>query len=152
MSTGTGTVQATLTVTGRLPTGQSASWTFNIAITSPSCVSTPLTPPTLVNQNYFVFDPQASYTASSFTISAICPQPLTPTYTISTNNWITGFFGNNGIGYTVAWYSADTTKEGTYTITLSTTNVCKTGTASYTLIVRDACKSPSFLTASTIPD
>ena len=150
MSTGTGTVQATLTVTGRLPTGQSASWTFSIAITS--CINTPLTPPTLVNQNYLVFDPQASYTAPSFTITATCPQPLTPTYTISTNNWITGFFGNNGIGYTVAWYSADPTKEGSYTITLSATNVCKTGTASYTLTVRDACKSPVFLTASTIPD
>ena len=47
MTTGSGLVQATLTVTGWLPTGKTASWTFDIAITP--CATTPLTPPTLVN-------------------------------------------------------------------------------------------------------
>ena len=55
MNTGSGTFVATLTVTGWLPSGNSVSWTFDITITP--CFNTLLTPPTLINQDYLVYDP-----------------------------------------------------------------------------------------------
>ena len=106
MTTGSGTVlQTTLTVNGRLPTGNTASFTFTLLVSF--CGKEPFLPPTRVDQIYYVTDPQTSYELPVFTVNAACPQPTVYTNSISTNTWISGFFGNNGLGRKVSWYSTD---------------------------------------------
>ena len=88
----------TLKITGYLPSGLSAS--FNLVISMTPCINTPIIPSSLIDQIYYVNSATGSYDAPAFTVDASCPQTMTYTNTVTTNNFISN---SAGLGKYLSW-------------------------------------------------
>ena len=92
------TADYTLTVTGRLPTGDSQ--TFDITITMTPCKSVLPVAPGFVDQVYYLPFPVGSYDAPAFTMDPACPQGFTYESAYTPGAWIDN---NAGVGKLVQW-------------------------------------------------
>ena len=138
----------TLKITGYLPSGQSAS--FSLIISMTPCINTPIIPSSLIDQIYYVNFPTGSYDAPAFTVNASCPQAMTYTNSVATNNAMTtandvtniNFINNNaGAGKLVSWQTNDDLNINQYTISITANNNCVSATKSYILDVRSVCEA-----------
>lgn len=128
-------VTYTVTITGRLPTGQSASFDLTISLTP--CSVTPIIPPVSIpTQIYYVQFPMGDYDAPAFTIDAACPQTILYSNTVTLNNFIND---NAGVGKYLTWQTSDDLNIAQYTVTISATNYCVTASQTYTLDVQSVC-------------
>lgn len=124
----------TLTVTGRLLTGDEAS--FNLIINVTPCPTTQIIPPSFLDQVYYVMFPVGSYDAPSFSIDPACPQTLFYSNSASPNTFISD---SAGTGKFLTWQTDADTNIGPYTVTITATNYCQSASQSYTLDVKSVC-------------
>ena len=100
------------------------------------CINTPIIPSSLIDQIYYVNSASGSYDAPAFTIDASCPQTMTYTNTVTTNNFISN---NAGLGKLLKWETNDDLNIMQYKITIYANNNCVSASNSYILDVRSAC-------------
>lgn len=101
---GSGPVSMTMTLHAALPTGESASFVFQI-VTPSAC---PLIPPVFTDHTYKTLSPLAGYDPPPFGYTTNCPiVPITYSNSISPVTGSTWISSNSGIGKLVEWQTND---------------------------------------------